>query len=192
MGTDPSVITHDRNSAEAAGLIAGMAETAVTVVCHGIGGDRAVVTGRGDHLDDVGRVGLPGTQAAYQTDALADDLALAVDAAPKLGKRSGDNLLRKELLFALQLSVPGEPRYFTKYFLGDVAGGSVVCNHSFSLFCPAVPSAGLPADCDCMFPTTVSGKLQLTRLRISLLKNPSVVSGRTEYTVSSMTTQTAY
>lgn len=83
MGADSSVVAHDRNSAEAAGLIAGMAETAVTVVCHGIGGDRAVVTGCGDHLNDVGRVGLPGAQAACQTDALTDDLALAVDAAAK-------------------------------------------------------------------------------------------------------------
>jgi hypothetical protein len=146
MGADPAVIAYDRNSAEAARLITGMAKAAMTVICNRIGRDRTVVTGCGNHLNYVGRVRLSGAQATGQTDPLADDFAFAVDAAPELRKRSRDDLLRKELLLALQLPVPCESSYFTKNSLGDIAGSSVVCNHSFSLFCPAMLSVSQPAD----------------------------------------------
>ena len=108
MSTDLVVIPHDGDCSETAVFVAGMAETAVAVVRHGIGRDRAVVTGCRDHLDDVVRFILPWALSLGQTHALPDDLALTVDAAAELGQGPRDDRLRKKLLFAFQLSVPGE------------------------------------------------------------------------------------
>ena len=134
MGADLVVIPHDGDSSEAAVFVAGMAETAVAVVRHGIGRDRAVVTGCGDYLHDIGRVILSRALSLSQTYTLPDDLALTVDAAAELGQGPRDDRLRDKFLFAFQFSVPGESCDLTEDAFGDITGGSVVGNHLSSFF----------------------------------------------------------
>ena len=134
MGPDLVVIPHDGDCAETAVFIAGMAETAVAVVRHGIGRDRAVVTGCGDHLDDIVRFILPRALSLGQAYTLTDDLAFTIDAAAELGQGPRDDRLRNKLLFAFQLSVPGKSCNLTEDAFGDITGGSVVGNHLSSLF----------------------------------------------------------
>ena len=83
-----------------AGVNAGLAQTVLAVLCHGVAGDRTVLAGRTDDLDNIAVVCCSRRFAFRQADTLPDDLPLFVDTAAELRSRSG-NQLECDLVLAL-------------------------------------------------------------------------------------------
>ena len=89
---------------------AGFSETVLAVICHDVCGDRAVLTGCMEDLDDIPVILRPWSLSAGEPYSFPDDLTLFVDTAPESRLRSRYQLLRKEVLFFLQSSIKSHLR----------------------------------------------------------------------------------
>ena len=85
----------------------------LAVLRHGITGNRTILTGRIDNLDNISIILNPRSLPFRQTYSLTDDFSFLVDTASKLWERSRNQSLRNMISFLVKLPFKSKPRHFS-------------------------------------------------------------------------------
>lgn len=113
-------VTADGDGSKITCILAGLTHTFLAVVCHHEPGDRALLAGRGDHLDHIVAMLSAGTFPLSQTDSLADDLSFFIYTAAELGFRSRDQLKGDLIPLFIQFSGKGQLCYLMQNVILDL------------------------------------------------------------------------
>ena len=135
LGVNMGTMSSHLNGSEFAGIDTSLSHTVLTIFRHRVAGNRAVLTGGADDLNDISVIMLSRRLPLRQTNTLTDDFPLFIDTAPKLWNRSRNQPKRNVIPLGIQSSLKGQPRHFPKYLMLDF-NHIDICVHTLFLSYP--------------------------------------------------------